>query len=81
VTAAENDPVVAKLASRYHTRPELEFFDLETDPYEMENLASDPAHASRITALRKQLDAWMVQQGDEGMVTELAGRKEGSKKR
>lgn len=47
----------------------------------MKNLASDPAHATRITALRKQLDAWMVQQGDEGMATEVAGRKQADTKK
>jgi N-sulfoglucosamine sulfohydrolase len=81
VAASQKDPAAAKVANRYHTRPEIEFFDAESDPYEMKNLAGDPAHATRIAALRQKLEAWMTQQGDKGMATEQTGRKRGPKKK
>jgi len=56
---------------RYQTRPEFEFYDLRNDPYEMKNLAGDPAHRARIRILKAALDGWMRQQGDRGVATEM----------
>lgn len=41
-----------------------ELYDLQADPGELVNLASDPAHASKVTELRQRLFAWMMQEGD-----------------
>ncbi|MEQ8786141.1 MAG: sulfatase [Pirellulaceae bacterium] len=71
VAAAETDEHAAARVTWYQRRPAEEFYDLETDPYELHNLAADPAHRDRITAMRRRLEAWMKQQGDEGMATEL----------
>jgi hypothetical protein len=38
----------------------------------LRNLAADPRHADRLKALRADLDAWMKDQGDEGLKTERA---------
>ncbi len=35
------------------------------------HLAADPAYAAIETALQEQLDAWMIQQKDKGLETEL----------
>ncbi|MEQ2005475.1 MAG: hypothetical protein ABMA26_01655, partial [Limisphaerales bacterium] len=35
-----------------------------TDPTEQRNLAADPQHAAKLTALRADLNAWMKSQGD-----------------
>jgi hypothetical protein len=35
-------------------------------------LAADPVHAATLTKLRADLDAWMKEQGDEGLKTERA---------
>ncbi len=59
------------VVNRYHHRPEFELYDCETDPLEMENLADDPKHANTVKRLKKQLTAWMAEQGDTGMETEL----------
>lgn len=64
-TAAKSDPQAAALLKRYHARPAEELYDLETDPHEQQNLAADPSHAVTLAALRKELDAWMKEQGDQ----------------
>jgi N-sulfoglucosamine sulfohydrolase len=52
-------------------RPAEELYDLARDPDEMHNLAADPQYSAIKNRLRGQLDAWMLQQGDLGMQTEL----------
>ena len=37
---------------------DVDLFDLENDPYEMHNLANDPAHASRIAAMERRVFDW-----------------------
>ena len=72
VEKAKTDPAAAAVVRRYHTRPAEELYDLTADPWELKNLAADPAHADRLKALRADLDAWMKDQGDEGLKTERA---------
>ncbi len=45
-------------------RPIFELYDLETDPYEMNNLAGSDAVREVEEALREKLDRWMVREGD-----------------
>jgi arylsulfatase A-like enzyme len=47
------------------SRPEEELYDLEADPYELNNLASLPANADVLARLRGQLEAWMHLTGDD----------------
>ena len=65
---AKRDPAAAATVRRYHERPAEELFDLRTDPLELKNLAADPAQATRLAALRADVEAWMKVQGDEGKV-------------
>lgn len=65
---AKSDPHTAEIVRRYHERPSLELYDMKTDPYELHNLATDPAQAARATELRQRLEAWMREQGDEQRV-------------
>lgn len=62
--AAKTDPKAAALLHRYHARPAEELYDLAADPHEQRNLAADPSHATKLAALRRELDAWMQAQGD-----------------
>jgi arylsulfatase A-like enzyme len=39
-------------------RPEEEFYDLENDPYELDNLAGNPAYQNELARLRSQYDQW-----------------------
>ena len=71
---AKTDPAAARLVEMYQNRPAEEFYDLQTDPWELKNLADDPAQADRKAALSKELDAWMAQQGDKGNATEMKAR-------
>ncbi|MFG0333546.1 MAG: sulfatase, partial [Maioricimonas sp. JB049] len=65
---AQEDPAAAELVESYIRRPEVEFYDLESDPFELNNLAANPtpAQKDRMAELRSRLDAWMAQQGDAG---------------
>ena len=69
--AAETDPAAQALYERYQHRPEFEFFDLAEDPHELNNLAESPAHRERRAALHERLQAWMKDQGDLGLQTEI----------
>jgi len=68
---ASSDSFAQHQVQRYVQRPELEFYDLASDPFETKNLASVPGHQSRMAELRSELDSWMRQQGDRGKATEL----------
>jgi arylsulfatase A-like enzyme len=46
--------------------PEEELYDLKKDPYEIHNLANDPAHAEQLDRLRKVLEEWIETSGDRG---------------
>lgn len=68
---AEADEDIAARVRFYQHRPEEELYDLQNDPWELDNLASDEKLTSVKAQLREQLLAWMTQQGDEGTATEM----------
>ncbi|MDF1755206.1 MAG: sulfatase [Verrucomicrobiales bacterium] len=51
-------------------RPPEEFYDLRSDPFEMNNLAKDPNYAKAITDYRKDLDRWVEETRDNGVIIE-----------
>jgi arylsulfatase A-like enzyme len=51
-------------------RPVEELYDTQADPWEIRNLAGDPAYAADLARLRKALDTWMDDVGDLGRVPE-----------
>ncbi len=67
-TAGKTNEQAAAIVKRYHQRPPEELYDLQADPYEQENLAGNPNHASRVKKMRKELKAWMSEQGDQRTV-------------
>lgn len=75
VEKAKTDPQAARLVDRYQHRPLEELYDMQADPFELNNLAADPSHAAKKAELAARLDAWMKQQGDLGLETELLARK------
>lgn len=63
------------ITQRITNRPPVEFYDISTDPWELKNLAGDPAHAARIKTLTDELHRWMKQQGDEGAAMDKVYKK------
>lgn len=49
--------------ARYRDKPWV-LYDLEKDPYEMENLADDPAAASLVAEMDTSIEGWMRKTGD-----------------
>lgn len=52
------------------TRPEEELYDLQSDPYEIHNLADSPAHQARLKTMRGALTNWMDTIKDKGRIPE-----------
>lgn len=75
------DKNAKRLVNAYHYRPEVEFYDIQTDPLELNNLAADPAYQLEITRLSQELQRWMSSQGDEGVVTEMKAHERQARKR
>jgi len=46
------------------SRPAEELYDLRNDPFELDNLAGDPAHAAELAAMRKRLAEWSSRTAD-----------------
>lgn len=59
------DKSANELVQRYRKRPEFQLYDLDSDPYEMNNLASKPEFKDKIIILRKEIEEWMKEQGDK----------------
>lgn len=47
-------------------RPAEELYDLASDPYQVKNLAADPAYAEELKRHRGILEAWIKESGDKG---------------
>lgn len=65
------DAFARQRAGLFQTRPAEELYDIQADPYQMHNLADDPAYRKTMARMRSKLDAWMASQGDKGQQTEL----------
>ncbi|MFK7934502.1 MAG: sulfatase/phosphatase domain-containing protein, partial [Saprospiraceae bacterium] len=46
------------------TKSPEELFDCQTDPHELNNLASDPAYKAKLQELRTEMDRWLIAIGD-----------------
>ena len=77
------------LVHKLHHRPQYELYDLNEDPYELENKADDPKHKKTFDRLKKALRAKLKQLGDSDPIateTSLVGsgpkkKKKSSKKK
>jgi N-sulfoglucosamine sulfohydrolase len=63
-------PVQAKLCEP--TMPAEELYDLENDPWEINNLATSPTHAATMKRLRGVLEKWIDDTKDQGKQLEPA---------
>jgi hypothetical protein len=61
-----------ELQSRFFqpTRPAQELYDLEKDPFEINNLAANPDYQSELEGLRSALYKWMAETNDPGLIPE-----------
>lgn len=67
---ARTDKNADKLVTKFQHRPEVEFYDIQKDPFELNNLASQHEYAAEMKKMRALLDSWMKEQGDLGRQTE-----------
>ena len=77
----EGDVFAQKQWERYRKRPEFELYDLKKDPFEMKNLAGSPKGSWILRPMKKELEAWMKQQGDKGAQTEAEALQRKAKSR
>jgi arylsulfatase A-like enzyme len=56
------------------TRASEELYDLAVDPWEIHNLAAEPAHAAELRRLRARLEQWMEATDDHGRTPEPESR-------
>lgn len=54
------------------TMPPEELYDLQTDPWEIHNLAQSPEHQETLKRLRAALEKWLEETNDQGKVLEPA---------
>jgi N-sulfoglucosamine sulfohydrolase len=48
----------------FRPKPAEELYDLETDPFELNNLAGDASKKTELDRMRKELDLWIARTGD-----------------
>lgn len=66
---------LSPLQASYHEaakRPGEELYDLQSDPDQLTNLASDPNHAEALARHRAILDEWIESTGDQGQFPDSA---------
>lgn len=66
--AGELGPWVAPFMAP--SKPPEELYDVVVDPYELHNLADDPAFSEVLERLREELVAWMKRTNDYGLIPE-----------
>ncbi len=74
------DAKAKRLVDWYQKRPRIEFYDLKLDPNQLRNLAGEEKYARTIEAMKGRLFAWMKEQGDEGIATELLAKERKGRK-
>jgi len=67
VEKARTDAQVAKLLDVIEHHPAEELYDLQTDPYELHNIADKPEVKPTLKKMRKELKQWMTLQNDPGL--------------
>jgi len=76
LAAGETSANIKKLTDRIVKKPAVEFYDLQKDPYELNNLANNPSYKKQINTYTIKLKEWMKQQGDKGAEMDIDYKKE-----
>lgn len=61
---ASEDAAAARLVDLIENHPREELYDTESDPYELRNLADDPAFGLILERMRNRLSQWRQEVGD-----------------
>ncbi len=80
VKAESGDAEARNKVNRYQHRPEIELYNVVTDPLELNNLAADLNYENVKAELRRELENWMDHCGDRGQETEMDAFKHMPKK-
>ncbi len=70
VLKKQNKLTPVQLAFMRDVRPVEELYDLDNDPYEINNLASNPEFKQQLESMRLILMAWIKETGDQGEIPE-----------
>lgn len=54
------------------SKPSEEFYDVENDPYQLNNLINNQAYSDQISEMRSVLDEFLISAGDKGLEPELS---------
>ncbi len=63
----KNTETAKFIMNRFKTRPEYEFYDIDSDPFELTNLAENIEYTSKFYELKNVMVEWMNSQGDKGL--------------
>jgi len=69
--AAKSNAAAAAFLHDYHSNPAEELDDLDSDPFEMNNLASKPEHVDKLVELRERIADRMSEVGDDRSLSGL----------
>ena len=51
-------------------KPQEELYDINNDPWELNNLANSPAYETRLKKMRVEMDSWLERVADKGSIPE-----------
>lgn len=64
--SAQTSSADKTLVDKFVKRPDIEFYDLKNDGWELNNLTGNKKYRSKILKMKKELYKWMESQGDTG---------------
>ena len=72
IRRAEKEGTLTEIGKLFSAsrKPVEELYDIQEDPHEIHNLASDPNYAQKLTKMRKSLAKWQRDIGDIGLIPE-----------
>lgn len=71
IMLAKTDKKAKEITEKYLHRPAIELYDLQNDPYCLNNLAANTIYSNTIVKMDKVLKKWMRSCGDNGQETEM----------
>lgn len=72
---AKTDRNALFLTQRIYKHPAVEFYDIQADPDELNNLAEDSQYQGKLNDMKASLQKWMQDQGDTGAALDVPMKK------